>query len=196
MMSKMIAPTIAVSHVLTSKNSSNGSASNSTPARKPPRIAPTTPMIVVTIRPPGSSPGRIALAMIPASSPRMMKAMIPTPPPWRGPHPGFPETAARNLRHSPGIGPGDPALLHDPSVRNHEQCCDEDGHHEDTAASPAERDGDGAADDRPGETEERRQPDRHRVGAGNGQPAESADDEGRDHDQDDVAETHSGSVNE
>jgi hypothetical protein len=65
-----------------SKNSSIGSASNSTPARNPPRIAPTTPMIVVTMKPPGSSPGRIALAIAPARSPRMMKAMIPMTSPF------------------------------------------------------------------------------------------------------------------
>ena len=61
----MIEPTIAVSHVEMSKNSSSGSASKSTPARKPPRIAPTTPMIVVTIHPPGSAPGMSALAIAP-----------------------------------------------------------------------------------------------------------------------------------
>src|SRR5512132_469675 len=187
MTSRTIAPTIAVTHVLMSKNSSSGSALKSTPARKPPRMAPTTPMIVVTIRPPGSSPGRIALAMIPASSPRMMKAMIPMV--LLGDAPAFPEAAARKLRHSPGIRPRDPALLHEPSVRNDEKCCDEDGHHEDSSPAPAERDGDRAADDRPDETEQRRQPDGHRVGSGNRQPAESADDEGRNEDDDDVAET-------
>jgi hypothetical protein len=45
----MIDPMIAVSHVEMSKNSSSGSASKSTPASRPPRIAPTTPMMVVTI---------------------------------------------------------------------------------------------------------------------------------------------------
>jgi hypothetical protein len=73
----MIEPTIAVSHVLMSKNSSIGSASNRTPARKPPSRAPTTPMIAVTMNPPGSSPGRSAFAIAPASRPRMMNAMIP-----------------------------------------------------------------------------------------------------------------------
>ena len=62
--SRMIEPTIAVSHVLMSKNSSSGSASKSTPARNPPISAPATPMMMVTMMPPGSSPGRIALAMI------------------------------------------------------------------------------------------------------------------------------------
>src|SRR5512132_219085 len=110
--------------------------------------------------------------------------------------PAFPEAAARKLRHSPGIRPRDPALLHEPSVRNDEKCCDEDGHHEDSSPAPAERDGDRAADDRPDETEQRRQPDGHRVGAGNRQPAESADDEGRNEDDDDVAETHRTRVDE
>src|SRR5829696_9210985 len=64
-----------------SKNSSSGSASNSTPARNPPSSAPTTPMIAVTMIPPGSSPGSRALAIAPAISPRMMNAMIPIDPP-------------------------------------------------------------------------------------------------------------------
>src|ERR671912_338768 len=72
-----MAPTIAVSQLEMSKNSSIGSAPKSTPARNPPRIAPTTPIKVVMMRPPGSSPGRSALAIKPASRPRMMKAMMP-----------------------------------------------------------------------------------------------------------------------
>jgi hypothetical protein len=73
----MIEPTIAVSQVLMSKNSSIGSALKMTPARNPPMSAPAMPMSAVTMNPPGSSPGRSALAIAPASKPRMMKAMIP-----------------------------------------------------------------------------------------------------------------------
>ena len=35
------------------------------------------PMIVVMMMPPGSSPGMSAFAIMPASAPRMMNAMIP-----------------------------------------------------------------------------------------------------------------------
>ena len=42
-------------------------------------MAPITPMIVVMMSPPGSSPGRSAFAIAPAMSPRMMNAMIPIP---------------------------------------------------------------------------------------------------------------------
>jgi hypothetical protein len=38
---------------------------------------PAMPMIAVTMRPPGSSPGSSALAIVPARSPRMMNAMMP-----------------------------------------------------------------------------------------------------------------------
>lgn len=47
----MIEPTIAVSQLEMSKNSSIGSAPNKTPARNPPRSAPTTPMTAVTMNP-------------------------------------------------------------------------------------------------------------------------------------------------
>ena len=73
----MIEPTIAVSHELMSKNSSIGSAPKSAAARNPPRIAPTMPMMVVTMKPPGSSPGKSAFAIAPPMAPRMMNAMIP-----------------------------------------------------------------------------------------------------------------------
>src|SRR5215204_4922345 len=73
----MIDPMIAVSHVLRSKNSSSGCASKIAAAMNPPMIAPAIPMSVVTMMPPGSSPGRIAFAIAPAMSPRMMNAMIP-----------------------------------------------------------------------------------------------------------------------
>ena len=56
---------MAVSQVLMSKNSSTVLRPNSTWARKPPRMAPTTPMMIVTMTPPGSSPGMMALAMNP-----------------------------------------------------------------------------------------------------------------------------------
>src|SRR5215208_1787583 len=39
----------------------------------PPRIAPTMPMIMVTIIPPGSSPGNANLASAPAISPTMIQ---------------------------------------------------------------------------------------------------------------------------
>ena len=70
---------MAVSQVLMSKNSSTVLLPNSTWARNPPRMAPTIPMIVVTMRPPGSSPGRIALAMTPASRPSTIQPMMPMP---------------------------------------------------------------------------------------------------------------------
>src|SRR6266550_4314173 len=54
-------------------------------ARKPPRRAPATPSSVVTIRPPGLGPFRIAFAINPATSPRMIHAMMPMPPPRRRP---------------------------------------------------------------------------------------------------------------
>src|SRR5215217_4726574 len=38
---------------------------------QPPRTAPTMPMMIVTIMPPGSSPGMINLASAPAMSPTM-----------------------------------------------------------------------------------------------------------------------------
>jgi hypothetical protein len=73
----MIEPTIAVSQVLMSKNSSSVDVSKMTWARNPPSSAPTMPMIIVTMMPPGSSPGRMALAMAPASSPRTIHPMMP-----------------------------------------------------------------------------------------------------------------------
>ena len=68
---------MAVSQVLMSKNSSTVSLPNSTWARNPPRTAPTIPMMMVTMMPPGSSPGMIALAMAPAIRPRTIQPMIP-----------------------------------------------------------------------------------------------------------------------
>src|ERR687894_466106 len=44
---------------------------------KPPTKAPAMPMSVVTISPPGSSPGRTSLASRPAISPTTIKARIP-----------------------------------------------------------------------------------------------------------------------
>jgi hypothetical protein len=73
----MIAPMIAVSQVERSQNSSSGSASKMAPARKPPMRAPAMPIRVVMMMPPGCLSGRIALAITPAISPRMMKAMMP-----------------------------------------------------------------------------------------------------------------------
>src|SRR5215212_9184928 len=73
----MMAPMMAVSQVLMSKNSFTVSRLNSTWARKPPRMAPTIPMMIVTMMPPGSSPGRIALAMAPASRPSTIQPMMP-----------------------------------------------------------------------------------------------------------------------
>jgi hypothetical protein len=75
----MMAPMIAVSQVLMSKNSSTVSRLNSTWARNPPRMAPTIPMMIVTMMPPGSSPGRIALAMAPAIRPRTIQPIMPMP---------------------------------------------------------------------------------------------------------------------
>src|SRR6185503_6377531 len=40
-------------------------------------MAPTIPMMIVTMMPPGSSPGRTALAMAPASRPRTIQPMMP-----------------------------------------------------------------------------------------------------------------------
>ena len=44
--------------------------------------APTIPMMIVTMIPPGSLPGMMALAMIPAMRPRTIHAMIPIRPPF------------------------------------------------------------------------------------------------------------------
>src|SRR5215208_7171460 len=77
MTSSRMAPMIAVSQVLMSKNSSTVSRLNRIWARNPPRMAPTIPMMIVTMMPPGSSPGRIALAMAPASRPRTIQPMMP-----------------------------------------------------------------------------------------------------------------------
>src|SRR5829696_7504718 len=59
-----------------SKNSSS-SPMPSALAMKPPTIAPTMPISIVTMMPPGSSPGRIAFAIAPASRPRTIQPMIP-----------------------------------------------------------------------------------------------------------------------
>src|SRR6185503_6238945 len=45
--------------------------------RNPPRNAPTIPMRIVTMIPPGSFPGMIALAIAPAIKPRTIHAIIP-----------------------------------------------------------------------------------------------------------------------
>jgi hypothetical protein len=68
---------IAASHVLTSKNSSMGSPKPSARARKPPSSAPTIPMITVTMKPPGSSPGSNAFAITPATIPSRIQPRIP-----------------------------------------------------------------------------------------------------------------------
>src|SRR5215213_5001258 len=128
----MMEPTIAVSHELMSKNSSIGSASNRTPARNPPSSAPTTPMIAVTMIPPGSSPGSSALAIAPAISPRMMNAMMPIEPPSDSLR-----TIRADLRHGVDsrppeaktgfVGPlvaarpGDRPTLHEFSVQDEQQ---------------------------------------------------------------------------
>ena len=57
---------MAVIQVEMSKNSSRGWASKSAAARNPPMRAPATPINMVTMMPPGSSPGSMAFAMIPA----------------------------------------------------------------------------------------------------------------------------------
>jgi hypothetical protein len=53
---------------------------------KPPTRAPTIPMTIVIRRPPGSLPGTISLAKIPAMSPTKIQLMTPIPinscPPW------------------------------------------------------------------------------------------------------------------
>src|SRR6188472_3051710 len=50
--------------------------------RKPPRNAPTIPISIVTMIPPGSRPGMSALAIAPATSPSTIQArmVISTPP--------------------------------------------------------------------------------------------------------------------
>jgi hypothetical protein len=73
----MIAPTMAVSQVLQSKKLSSESTSKINWARKPPSSAPTIPMIIVTMMPPGSSPGRMALAIAPASRPSTIHPRMP-----------------------------------------------------------------------------------------------------------------------
>src|SRR5829696_2187716 len=51
----------------------------SRPTTSPPTTAPTIPMRVVTIIPPGSSPGIISLARAPAISPTKIQLIIPNP---------------------------------------------------------------------------------------------------------------------
>src|SRR5216110_3217732 len=51
--------------------------------RNPPMNAPTMPIIMETMMPPGSMPGMIALAIAPAIRPRTIHARIPIfPPVW------------------------------------------------------------------------------------------------------------------
>src|SRR4029450_5760596 len=102
MKSRMMAPMIAVSQVLMSKNSSTVSRLNSTWARKPPRIAPTIPTMMVTMMPPGSSPGRIALAMAPAISPSTIQPMMPMPRPFVFLTAGRPSCQDLDERRGPG----------------------------------------------------------------------------------------------
>jgi hypothetical protein len=45
-------------------------------AMKPPMMAPAMPIYAVTIRPPGSLPGKMAFAIIPATKPSTIQAMI------------------------------------------------------------------------------------------------------------------------
>jgi hypothetical protein len=79
----MIAPMMAVSQVLMSKNSSTVSTPNNAWPRNPPSSAPTMPMTIVMMMPPGSLPGRMALAMTPASSPRTIHPRMPIVRPLR-----------------------------------------------------------------------------------------------------------------
>src|SRR5215216_4052513 len=59
-----------------SKNSSRSPMSSAL-AISPPTIAPAIPIRIVTMIPPGSSPGRIAFAIAPAMSPSSIQPMIP-----------------------------------------------------------------------------------------------------------------------
>src|ERR1043165_3047368 len=54
--------------------------------RNPPRNAPTIPMSMVTMAPPGSLPGMMAFAIAPAIKPSTIHAMIPIDSPPRGGH--------------------------------------------------------------------------------------------------------------
>src|SRR5215211_2117366 len=47
------------------------------PTRRPPTRAPAIPIRMVTMNPPGSSPGRISLPKAPAMSPTMIQEMMP-----------------------------------------------------------------------------------------------------------------------
>ena len=51
--------------------------------RKPPKRAPTMPTMMVTMRPPGSLPGRMNLARAPAIRPRKIQENIPMPENYR-----------------------------------------------------------------------------------------------------------------
>src|SRR4029450_19790 len=95
-------PMTAVSQVLMSKNSSTVSRPNSTWARNPPRMAPTIPTMIVTMMPPGSSPGRIALARAPAISPSTIQPMIPMPRPFVAPAAQGRPVSPWNERLDPG----------------------------------------------------------------------------------------------
>src|SRR5215210_5173304 len=166
---------IAVSQVLMSKKSSSGCASKSTPARNPPSRAPTTPMIAVTMIPPGSSPGSSALAIAPAISPRMMNAMMPMKPPSdllrttpcgsaAGVDSRLPGAKTGSVGPLVAARPGDRPALHEFSVEDEEH------------RRPDDR-GDEASDERARDAEENRLPPRHRIRAGHGEASERADDQ-------------------
>src|SRR5919106_3757922 len=72
------APMMAAIQVLQSKNSSIGSPKPIACAMNPAMSAPATPTSVVTMIPPGCSPGRSALAMRPARRPSTIQPMMPT----------------------------------------------------------------------------------------------------------------------
>ena len=70
-------PTIAAIQVESSKNPSTESTPKITFPSHPPSRPPTIPMSMVTMTPPGSLPGMMALAIAPASRPMMIHARIP-----------------------------------------------------------------------------------------------------------------------
>src|ERR687889_1190391 len=75
MSSSTIAPTVAttIDHTLNPV----APVPPKIPNTKPPTIAPTIPIMAVTIMPPGSSPGNTSLASAPAINPTTIQLMMP-----------------------------------------------------------------------------------------------------------------------
>jgi len=76
MASRMIAPRVATK--MDQMLNPVAPVPPSSPTTNPPMTAPTIPMRIVTMMPPGSSPGMISLPNTPAMSPTRIQLMMPT----------------------------------------------------------------------------------------------------------------------